>query len=246
MSLLDAFNEVKEQENKVSENSQGYRDLPDGTYTVTLDAAQYGTRADNSAYLRFTFRACDGDYEGVTHSIFPTLAEVTKTGKPMPNFVLARSIREIVYLGEAVGITVPDKVFSVKETENARYEQIEQLFAPAIDKKLRLRIKTKPNLNNPAYPIKNYTFSKAPDAPATPQAQLAHTNQEAQTSKPDMSLKQAAEAKEAQASQPSDTMMYNGAPVDPLTPADMAPEPAQLPEDSGDKVSQDDVDGLPF
>lgn len=161
MSLLDALNDVKKEnfdpnKGKISDRTV----IPDGTYQVTLDAVTHGVRKSSSTdYIMFALKVITGKQAGQAENIFPTLATTTSKGNPMPDFVLARSIKTIKVIGAMVGLDVPDKCFmSANETEN--YNEIENVFQPYIGKTLTMTVKSSPNKKNPDRPYRNYSFAK--------------------------------------------------------------------------------------
>lgn len=167
MSLLDALNTLKKSgfDAKEGKEYNPYREIPDGEYLVSLDGVTHNAKNDRD-FLMFTFLVAQGEHEGQKESIFPSLAQKTATGKPMPNSVIARSISQIQLIGEAVGHSVPDKCFA-HENETEAYEDIAEELRGSVGKLLKLTKKTTPNKKNPEYPYKNYEFEKAeqPQAP---------------------------------------------------------------------------------
>ena len=112
MSLLDALNEVKKSnfDPKKGKEYNAFENIPAGTYKVSLDGVTHNAKGDRD-FLMLSFMVIEGKYEGKTESVFPTLAQVTSTGKPMPQFVLARSISMLQVIGEMVDTPIPDSDF---------------------------------------------------------------------------------------------------------------------------------------
>ena len=103
MSLLDAVNELKKSgfDPKKGKEYNAFESIPAGTYKVSLDGVTHNAKG-NRDFLMLSFTVIEGKYEGKTESVFPTLARVTSPGKPMPQFVLARSISMLQVIGEMV------------------------------------------------------------------------------------------------------------------------------------------------
>lgn len=161
MSLLDALNEVKESDfdPKKGKEYNAFENIPAGTYKVSLDGVTHNAKGDRD-FLMLSFLVIEGKYDGKTESVFPTLAQVTSTGKPMPQFVLARSISMLQVIGEMVDTPIPDSCFN-HENETDAYEDLVQVLTPAKGKVLTMTIKESPNKKNPDHPYRNYEFGKA-------------------------------------------------------------------------------------
>lgn len=161
MSLLDALNEVKKSDfdPKKGKEYNAFENIPAGTYKVSLDGVTHNVKGDRD-FLMLSFLVIEGKYDGKTESVFPTLAQVTSTGKPMPQFVLARSISMLQVIGEMVDTPIPDSCFN-HESETDVYEDLAQVLTPAKGKILTMTIKESPNKKNPDRPYRNYEFGKA-------------------------------------------------------------------------------------
>ena len=161
MSLLDALNEVKKSDfdPKKGKEYNAFENIPAGTYKVSLDGVTHNVKGDRD-FLMLSFLVIEGKYDGKTESVFPTLAQVTSTGKPMPQFVLARSISMLQVIGEMVDTPIPDSCFA-HESETDTYEDLAQVLTPAKGKILTMTIKESPNKKNPDRPYRNYEFGKA-------------------------------------------------------------------------------------
>lgn len=161
MSLLDALNEVKKSDfdPKKGKEYNAFENIPAGTYKVSLDGVTHNVKGDRD-FLMLSFLVIEGKYDGKTESVFPTLAQVTSTGKPMPQFVLARSISMLQVIGEMVDTPIPDSCFN-HENETDAYEDLAQVLTPAKGKILTMTIKESPNKKNPDRPYRNYEFGKA-------------------------------------------------------------------------------------
>lgn len=161
MSLLDAVNELKKSgfDPKKGKEYNTFENIPAGTYKVSLDGVTHNAKGDRD-FLMLNFMVVEGKYEGKTESVFPTLAQVTSTGKPMPQFVLARSISMLQVIGEMVDTPIPDSDFD-HDSETDAYEDLANTLAPAKGKVLMMTIKETPNKKNPDHPYRNYEFSRA-------------------------------------------------------------------------------------
>ena len=111
-------------------------------------------------FLMFSLEVVDGDYAGRTESIFPTLEQVTSKGNPMPDFVLARSIKTIKIIGAMVGLDAPNQCF-LDDNVDVNYDNIEKAFDGYTGKMLKMTIKLSPNKKNPDRPYRNYEFGPA-------------------------------------------------------------------------------------
>lgn len=165
MGLLEALNKVKSEkyDPKKDDISSGFQPIPDGTYTVSLSGVNHGVwKNSQTDYIRFSFDVVTGEQAGRQEHITPILADKKSNGDPMPESVLARSIKMVQKIGAMVGFDVPDKVFlGANESEN--YEAIQEAFhnAGVIGKLLKLTIKSTPNKKDPDNPWRNYKFEEA-------------------------------------------------------------------------------------
>lgn len=161
MSLLDALNDLKKSgfDPKKGKEYNAFESIPEGTYKVSLDGVTHNAKGDRD-FLMLTFLVIDGKYDGKKESIFPTLAQTTSKGNPMPNAVIARSISMLEVIGEMTGVPVPDSCFA-HDNESDAYEDLVKVFQPAIGKVLTMTIKESPNRKNPDRPYRNYEFAAA-------------------------------------------------------------------------------------
>ncbi|WEV51649.1 DUF669 domain-containing protein [Lactobacillus sp. ESL0731] len=161
MGLLDALNQVKQEKFDPSEGKtgSGFEKLPAGTYNVNLKEVNHGAWNSGTEYIRFTMEVLDGEEAGRQEFITPTLAEVSAKGKPIPDFVLATSIKTIKVIGQMAGFVVPDSVFA-GQTETENYEAIAKAFQPYIGKVMQMTIKESRNKKDPDNPYRNYEFAQ--------------------------------------------------------------------------------------
>lgn len=165
MGLLEALNKVKSEkyDPKKDDISSGFKPIPDGTYTVTLSGVNHGVwEKSGTDFVRFSFDVVTGEQAGRQEHITPILASKKSNGDPMPESVLARSIKMVQKIGAMVGFDVPDKVF-MGANESEDYEMIQNEFRKAgvIGKLLKLTIKSSPNKKDPDNPWRNYKFEEA-------------------------------------------------------------------------------------
>lgn len=163
MSMTDILNNLNNgdfdpSKGKVEENNV----IPDGTYNVSMSSVTHGVwKNSNTDYIRFDMTILDGKEAGRIEFITPTLAQTTSKGKPMPDFVLSRSIQTIKIIGAMVGYNVPDDPFITAMTnETEAYEALKNGFLPYVGKTLQLTIKSSPNKKDPDRPYRNYNFAK--------------------------------------------------------------------------------------
>ena len=161
MSLLDALNEVKKSgfDPKKGKEYNAFENIPAGTYKVSLDGVTHNAKNDRD-FVLLSFLVIEGKYEGKTESVFPALAQVTSTGKAMPQFVIARSISMLQVIGEMVDTPIPDSDFD-HDSETDAYEDLANTLTPAKGKVLMMTIKETPNKKDPDRPYRNYEFSRA-------------------------------------------------------------------------------------
>ena len=165
MGLLEALNKVKSEkyDPKKDDISSGFQPIPDGTYTVTLSGVNHGVwEKSGTDFVRFSFDVLTGEQAGRQEHITPILSSKKSNGDPMPEAVLARSIKMVQKIGAMVGFDVPDKVF-MGANESEDYEMIQNEFREAgvIGKLLKLTIKSSPNKKDPVNPWRNYKFEEA-------------------------------------------------------------------------------------
>ena len=160
MSLLDALNEVKKSgfDPKEGKEYNAYAPIPAGTYKVSLDGVTHNAKGDRD-FLMLNFLVIEGKYDGKTESVFPTLAQVTSKGNPMPQFVIARNI-SMLQVGEMTDTPIPDSCFD-HDSETDAYEDLANVLQKAKGKVLMMTIKETANKKNPDRPYRNYEFSRA-------------------------------------------------------------------------------------
>lgn len=161
MSMLDVLKEMKEENFDAKSGKIGgtSEPIPEGTYTVSLKGVTHRAK-NNRGFLMFSLEVVDGDYAGRQEAIFPTLEETTSTGKPMPDFVLARSVKTIKVIGAMVGLDVPNQCF-LSSNVDENYEAIANCFDGHEGKLLTMTVKVKPNRKDPDRPYRNYEFGTA-------------------------------------------------------------------------------------
>lgn len=152
MSLLNALNQAK------SGNFGENNGLKPGTYQCDLDGVIHGYgKHSNTGYLRFRFEVLDGEEAGKHESWFPYLYETYKSGKEVPEFVLARNIYGIESIAKAVGLNLSDDVFASDDAEFI-YETIADNFKDYLGKPVEMKIVERPNKKDPSRPYRNYYF----------------------------------------------------------------------------------------
>ena len=136
--------------------------IPDGTYNVSMSAVTHGVwKNSRTDYLRFDMTVLDGKEAGRIEFITPTLAQKTSKGKPMPDFVLSRSIQTIKIIGAMVGYQVPDDPFITAMTnETEAYEVLKNGFMPYVGKTLQMTIKSSPKKKEQHRPNRKYHYAK--------------------------------------------------------------------------------------
>lgn len=161
MSLLDALNEVKKSgfDPKEGKEYNAYAPIPAGTYKVSLDGVTHNAKGDRD-FLMLNFLVIEGKYDGKTESVFPTLAQVTSKGNPMPQFVIARNISMLQVIGEMTDTPIPDSCFD-HDSETDAYEDLANVLQKAKGKVLMMTIKENANKKNPDHPYRNYEFARA-------------------------------------------------------------------------------------
>ena len=161
MSLLDALNEVKKSgfDPKKGKEYNAYAPIPAGTYKVSLDGVTHNAKGDRD-FLMLNFLVIEGKYDGKTESVFPTLAQVTSKGNPMPQFVIARNISMLQVIGEMTDTPIPDSCFD-HDSETDAYEDLANVLQKAKGKVLMMTIKETANKKNPDHPFRNYKFARA-------------------------------------------------------------------------------------
>lgn len=140
-------------------NSSQFEQLPAGTYAVNLD--NVGSQIyENSGYhcLQFRFEIIDGEYASRKEFMNISLSPTTTTGKPMPEFVVARNLKSILAVAQMVGLTLTDADFP--NDENMTYQILTEKFRPYFKTPLMMHLTITENTKNPQYPYRNYEFSK--------------------------------------------------------------------------------------
>lgn len=159
MSMLEVLKSLEEEhfDAKKGKVSNDVELLPAGTYTCLLKGVTHNQK-NGRGFLMFSLEVAEGDYAGRTEAIFPTLEQTTSKGNPMPDFVLARSIKTIKIIGAMVGLDVPNACF-LSDDADVNYDSIEKAFDGFEGKMLQMTIKLSPNKKNPDQPYRNYEFA---------------------------------------------------------------------------------------
>ncbi|WP_317294077.1 hypothetical protein [Ligilactobacillus saerimneri] len=158
MSLLDAYKKATEGWDAKNDSAQ-QRDqgLPAGDYDVILDSVSHATYQSGYECLRFVMTVYQGEYTGRKEFINVSLAEKTKDGRPMPDFVVSQNIRYIAKVGTLVGLDVKPKHFDGVETD--LYENFNQMFRPCVGKSLKMTVILRPNKDKTKDPYRSYDFA---------------------------------------------------------------------------------------
>ena len=164
MSLQDILNETKKsfdpKKDRINESS--FDNLPEGTYTVTLDNVNhFVSQTSNFEQLSFKMMVIDGEYAGRLEFVGVNLATKKKDGSPMPDFVVTKNMRLLVTIGALVGLTITDEMVTGNETDV--YEKLQEAFIPHKGKLLEMTIKESRNKKDPENPFRNYEFAEAKD-----------------------------------------------------------------------------------
>lgn len=161
MSMLEVLKSLEEEhfDAKKGKVSSDVEPLPAGTYTCLLKGVTHNQK-NGRGFLMFSLEVAEGDYAGRTEAIFPTLEQTTSKGKPMPDFVLARSIKTIKVIGAMVGLDVPNQCF-LSDDADVCYDALEKAFGGYQGKMLKMSIKLAENKKDPDHPYRNYEFAQA-------------------------------------------------------------------------------------
>lgn len=170
MGLQDIANDLKNFDAKNDKiNVSNMNGLPAGEYEVMVENAEHKVYKSGFDCFAVTLNVVSGDRAGQKEFINTSFAEVSKNGKPIPDFVLDRNARMVMKLGALMGVTVSPEVFLLPN-ETDIHEKLNELIHPEIGKLVHLTIKTRENKNDPDNPYKEYEFDEAETKVETPDA----------------------------------------------------------------------------
>lgn len=158
MSLVDVYKKATEGWDAKNDSAQ-QRDqgLPAGDYDVILDSVSHATYKSGYECLRFVMTVYQGEHTGRKEFINVSLAEKTKDGRPMPDFVVSQNIRYVAKIGALVGLDMKPEYFDGVETD--LYENFNQMFRPCIGKSLKMTVILRPNKDKTKDPYRSYDFA---------------------------------------------------------------------------------------
>lgn len=158
MSLVDVYKKATEGWDAKNDSAQ-QRDqgLPAGDYDVILDSVSHATYKSGYECLRFVMTVYQGEHTGRKEFINVSLAQKTKAGKPMPDFVVSQNIRYVAKIGALVGLDMKPEYFDGVETD--LYENFNQMFRPCVGKSLKMTVILRPNKDKTKDPYRSYDFA---------------------------------------------------------------------------------------
>ncbi|KRL72385.1 hypothetical protein [Ligilactobacillus saerimneri] len=158
MSLVDVYKKATEGWDAKNDSAQ-QRDqgLPAGDYDVILDSVSHATYKSGYECLRFVMTVYQGEHTGRKEFINVSLAEKTKDGRPMPDFVVSQNIRYVAKIGALVGLDMKPEYFDGVETD--LYENFNQMFRPCVGKSLKMTVILRPNKDKTKDPYRSYDFA---------------------------------------------------------------------------------------
>lgn len=160
---LGSFNPKEDKINAGSGNG-----LPAGEYEVTVEDATHKTFRSGWDCFGFDLSVVAGEYAGSKEQVNLSFAEVSKSGKAIPDFVLERNAKTVMTLGALMGVQVTvDNFLLPNETDI--HERLNELLHGHIGAMVHMTITEKPNKKDPNNPFKEYEFSEPQTTMETPE-----------------------------------------------------------------------------
>ncbi|KRN27732.1 hypothetical protein IV38_GL001946 [Lactobacillus selangorensis] len=134
--------------------------LPAGEYTMIVTKIDH--RVFDSGWDAFgiTFEVVEGDETGRHENVNISFAETSKSGKPIPDFVLDRNIKFASKLGALLGVDITSDDFAF-DSETDIHEHLAQKMHGQEGKLVKLEIIESPNKKDPSHPYRNYDLKEA-------------------------------------------------------------------------------------
>lgn len=169
MSLAELAKSIQNYDPKKDKINSGGNGLPAGTYNVIIEDASHRAFKSGWDCMSFSFKVIDGEHAGQKEVVNLSFAEVAKSGKRIPDFVLERNMKTVITLGHLMKVTVPVSAFLLPN-ETDIHEELNGLLHSEIGATAKMTIKERENKNNPAEPFKEYEFDESDLQMETPAA----------------------------------------------------------------------------
>ena len=161
MSLLDiaaeTLNKFDPKKDSVNAGNSG---LPDGDYLTAVESIEHRTFDSGWDCLQLVFTVLDGEHAGEKEYDRISFATHSKAGKAIPDFILSRSIKFVIKLGDLLGIEMKPEYFAA-ENETDTHEMLANALAPEKGKSVILCVKHRPNKKDPDNPYVEYDLGAA-------------------------------------------------------------------------------------
>lgn len=134
--------------------------LPAGKYLVAVE--KIGHRVFDSGWDAFgvTFEVAEGEHTGRKENVNISFAETSKSGKPIPDFVLDRNIKFVAKLGALLGVDITGDDFGY-DNETDIHDHLSQKLHGQTGKFVNLEIVERPNKKDPSSPFRSYDLKEA-------------------------------------------------------------------------------------
>lgn len=136
--------------------------LPAGDYTAVVETVEH--RAFDSGWDCFgtTFQVVEGEHAGQRENVNVSLAEQTKSGKAIPDFILDRNIKFITKLGALLGVEITASDFGNEGTnETDIHEHLANKLHDKAGEVVILTVQVRPNKKDPSNPYTSYDLTEA-------------------------------------------------------------------------------------
>ncbi len=141
--------------------------LPAGEYLMAIDGIGHSTFDSGWDAFSTSFKVVEGEHIGRKENINISFAETSKSGKPIPDFVLDRNIKFVAKFGALVGINITAEDFDF-DNETDLHEHLSQKLHGQVGKYVKLVIIDSLNKKDPSNPFRNYDLEEA-EQPEMPQ-----------------------------------------------------------------------------
>lgn len=142
----------------------GGNGLPAGTYTTTIEKIDHRVYDSGFDCFQLVFQVLEGEHAGEKEMYNISFATVAKSGNPIPDFIIDRSMKFVSKLSDKLGKNAIEAFSSDNETDV--HENLKNLLKSEEGTTIELIIDERPNKKDPANPYKEYDLGEVTKADA--------------------------------------------------------------------------------
>lgn len=163
MSLADVLNGMKDFDAKKDKvNTNNMNGLPAGEYQAMISDIGHMVYKSGYECIGVIFEVISGNHAGEKEYVNISMAEKSKNGKDIPDFVLERNVKLLMKLD---ALTAETPVLTARdfigENETDVHENVAQKLHNRVGKTINLTVITRPNKKDPDNPFKEYELAAA-------------------------------------------------------------------------------------